>query len=70
MNVVLSTWSPPAWMKDNNDMNNGGHLLPQYRALWAQQYVLFIQALEKRGLPVSYLTIQNELILDGKIGYW
>jgi glucosylceramidase len=60
LNVLLSTWSPPAWMKDNNDMNHGGHLLPQYRQLWATYFVTFIHELNKRGLSVPYLTIQNE----------
>lgn len=60
LNVLLSTWSPPAWMKDNNDMNHGGHLLPQYRQLWAAYFVTFIKELHKRDLSVPYLTIQNE----------
>jgi len=25
---VVSSWSPPAWMKDNNSCTNGGHVLP------------------------------------------
>ena len=40
---LLSPWSPPTWMKDNNDMNHGGHLLPQYWELWAKYFVKFIQ---------------------------
>lgn len=60
MNVLLSPWSPPAWMKDNSDMNHGGHLLPQYRKLWAQYFVKFIKALHERGLETAYTTIQNE----------
>src|SRR5919202_5384982 len=29
---IVSSWSPPAWMKDNNSCTNGGHVLPQYYA--------------------------------------
>ena len=58
--VFVSPWSPPAWMKDNNDMLHGGHLLPQYRQLWADYFVKFIKEYEKQGIPVWGLTPQNE----------
>jgi glucosylceramidase len=58
--LLVSPWSPPAWMKDNNDMNHGGHLLPAYRGLWADYFVRFIKELKKRGLTIRYVTIQNE----------
>ncbi len=57
---LLSPWSPPVWMKDNNDMNHGGHLLPQYWELWAQYFVKFIQKMAERGIKISFVTIQNE----------
>jgi glucosylceramidase len=31
-----SPWSPPAWMKDNNDMLWGGSLLDEAKESWAQ----------------------------------
>ncbi|MFN8250057.1 MAG: glycosyl hydrolase, partial [Ferruginibacter sp.] len=34
-NLFASPWSPPAWMKDNNDMLHGGKLKPEYYAAWA-----------------------------------
>jgi glucosylceramidase len=58
--LLVSPWSPPVWMKDNNDMNHGGHLFPEYRGLWADYFVTFITELQKRGLTVKYVTIQNE----------
>ncbi|MCR5765054.1 MAG: glucosylceramidase [Treponema sp.] len=60
LNLLISPWSPPTWMKDNNDMNHGGKLLPQYKKLWAQYFCKFILELQKQGLKVSYVTIQNE----------
>lgn len=57
---LLSPWSPPVWMKDNNDMNHGGHLLPQYWELWAKYFVKFIQKMSERGIKISFVTIQNE----------
>ena len=56
----ISPWSPPAFMKDNKNMLHGGKLLPEFRQAWANYYVKYINALEKEGLPVWGLTIQNE----------
>src|SRR5215218_6378362 len=33
--LYASPWSPPAWMKDNNDMLHGGRLKPEYYQTWA-----------------------------------
>ncbi|HAD11641.1 MAG TPA: glycosyl hydrolase, partial [Saprospirales bacterium] len=51
---------PPAWMKDNNNMLQGGKLKPDAYASWANYYVKFIQAYEKAGIPVWGLSVQNE----------
>lgn len=58
--LFFSPWSPPAWMKTNGEMNNGGKLKKEYHQVWANYYLRFIQELEKEGHPVWGLTIQNE----------
>ncbi|ADY53616.1 Glucosylceramidase [Pseudopedobacter saltans DSM 12145] len=58
--LYVSPWTPPAWMKDNNNMLQGGKLLPEYRQAWANYYIRYIQEYEKRGLPIWGLTVQNE----------
>jgi glucosylceramidase len=58
--LYVSPWSPPAWMKDNNDMLHGGKLLPKYNQAWANYYVRFIREYEKNGIPIWGLTVQNE----------
>jgi glucosylceramidase len=55
-----SPWSPPAFMKTNKNMLQGGKLLPEFRQAWANYYVKFIEAYEAEGIPVWGLTIQNE----------
>ncbi len=60
LTLYVSPWSPPAWMKSNKDMLHGGKLLPEYRQSWANYYVKYINALEKEGIPVWGLTVQNE----------
>jgi len=60
LKILISPWSPPAYMKTNNDMNHGGKLLAEFRNVWAQYYVKFIQELNKRNIDVWALTVQNE----------
>ncbi len=55
-----SPWSPPAFMKTNNNMLRGGKLLPKYYQSWANYFVKFIEAYEAEGIPVWGVTIQNE----------
>jgi len=55
-----SPWSPPAFMKTNKNMLQGGKLLPEYNQSWANYFVKFIQSYEKEGIPVWGVTIQNE----------
>ena len=58
--IYASPWSPPAFMKDNNNMLQGGKLLPEYYDAWALYYTKFIKAYEKEGIPIWGITIQNE----------
>ncbi|MFD2327476.1 glycoside hydrolase family 30 protein [Mucilaginibacter galii] len=60
LNLFVSPWSPPAWMKDNNDMLHGGRLKAEYRQSWATFYTKFIKSYEKEGIPVWGLSVQNE----------
>ena len=60
LTLFASPWSPPAWMKDNNDMLHGGKLKPEYYQSWADYFVKFIKAYAKEGIPVWGVTIQNE----------
>jgi len=52
-------WSPPAWMKDN-DNTAAGSLLPQYYPVYAQYFVKYIQAMQANGIPIDAITPQNE----------
>ncbi|MCD1654231.1 glucosylceramidase [Treponema zuelzerae] len=60
LKLMLTPWSPPAWMKDNNDMNHGGALLKKYYPLWAAYIVRFIDELKARNVPVWCMSVQNE----------
>lgn len=56
----ISPWSPPAFMKSNQNMLQGGKLLPEFYQSWANYYVKYINALQKEKIPVWGLTVQNE----------
>lgn len=60
LNLYISPWSPPAWMKDNNDMLHGGQLKPEMYQSWANYFVKYIKAYEKNGIPIWGLSVQNE----------
>ena len=56
----FAPWTPPAWMKTNNNLLKGGRLIKDYYQPWANYYIKFIQEYEKRGIPVWGLSVQNE----------
>ncbi|MFK7776100.1 MAG: glycoside hydrolase family 30 beta sandwich domain-containing protein [Saprospiraceae bacterium] len=58
--LYVSPWSPPAFMKSNNNMLQGGKLLPEFNEAWALYYAKFIKAYENEDIPIWGLTIQNE----------
>lgn len=60
LKLLASPWSPPAWMKTNNNMLQGGKLLPEFNKTWADYFVRFVQEYEKAGIPMWGLTVQNE----------
>lgn len=58
--LYVSPWSPPAYMKTNGNMLQGGKLKPEFADSWALYYAKFIQAYEALDIPIWGLTIQNE----------
>jgi glucosylceramidase len=61
LRLFVSPWSPPGWMKDNNNVLHGGHLKQQdFGSSWANFYVKFIKTYEAKGIPIWGLSVQNE----------
>ncbi len=60
LRFYASPWSPPAWMKTNDDMKHGGKLKPEYRQTWADYFVKYVKAYAAEGVPMWGLTVQNE----------
>lgn len=61
LRIVASPWSPPAWMKTGGSMIDG-KLIDSSRIYdaYARYLVKFVQAYAAAGVPVDYLTVQNE----------
>lgn len=58
--LLASPWSPPAWMKTNARMDDGGKLRTEYAPAWANLYVRFVQAMRAEKIPIWGMTVQNE----------
>ena len=52
LNIFASPWSPPAWMKTNNDMEHGGKLKDEDRQAWADYFVRYVHAYQAAGVPI------------------
>lgn len=61
--ILASPWSPPAWMKTNDALDNianGARPRPGAYGALASYFVRFLQAYQSRGVRVDAITPQNE----------
>ena len=58
--LMLSPWSPPAFMKTNGQRKRGGSLKKEYRSLWAAYLCRYIREFIDSGFAVQRISIQNE----------
>ncbi|WP_425956518.1 discoidin domain-containing protein [Xylanimonas sp. McL0601] len=61
LTVMATPWSPPAWMKTGDSLI-GGRLKddPVTIDAYARYLVRFVEAYAAAGVPVDYLSVQNE----------
>lgn len=62
--ILGSPWSPPTWMKTNND-TRGGRLKPEFEKAYANYFVKYIQAMKANGITIDAVTVQNEPLHAG-----
>jgi glucosylceramidase len=63
LTIMANPWSPPGWMKLCGTMINGtsaNTLLPAMYAPFAKYFVKYIQAYQAAGIPINYISLQNE----------
>lgn len=59
MRFFFAPWTPPKYMKDNNEVQ-GGHLKKEFYGLYAQYFKKFVLEMKKRGINMWLATVQNE----------
>ena len=59
LRLMATPWSPPGWMKTSDSMI-GGSLRPQFAPAFAGYLVKFLRAYRRAGIPVDYMSLQNE----------
>jgi glucuronoarabinoxylan endo-1,4-beta-xylanase len=64
LKILVSSWSPPAYLKSNNreiggtlKQNDGKYLYDEFAQWWSNS----IAAYNKAGLKIDYISIQNEV---------
>jgi glucosylceramidase len=57
--ILGSPWSPPAWMKDNQD-TRGGSLKPEFYDAYAKYFVKYVAEMKAEGIRIDAITVQNE----------
>ncbi|AFD06180.1 glycoside hydrolase family 30 protein [Solitalea canadensis] len=62
--ILGSPWSPPTWMKTNND-TRGGSLKPEWYQAYALYLVKYVQAMKTEGINIYAITVQNEPLHPG-----
>lgn len=65
ISVMVTPWSPPGWMKTNNS-TVGGQLRQDAATSFAAYLVHSVKAFEANGVPVRYLSLQNEPLYETK----
>jgi glucuronoarabinoxylan endo-1,4-beta-xylanase len=59
-NLLATPWTPPAYMKSNNSLINGGRLLSQYYPDYTAHLLNFASYMNTSGAPLYAISLQNE----------
>lgn len=62
--ILASPWSPPVWMKTNG-ASKGGSLKPEYYYAYGKYFVKYVQEMQKEGIIIDAITVQNEPLHPG-----
>lgn len=68
--VMLSPWTPPAWMKDSQNLR-GGQIKRKYYSSFAKYLSKSVKVFEEQGLKATHISLLNEpLIGDAKVSWY
>lgn len=61
LRFITSIWSPPAWMKTNNNIKDGGHLRASAYEEYAEYLAAYIKIMKREtGIDLYGISLQNE----------
>lgn len=69
LQLMISPWSAPAWMKDTGKLR-GGILLKKYFDAYARYLVKALEEYKKYGVDIDQLTVLNEPLILGSRRSW
>ncbi|ACS85921.1 glycoside hydrolase family 30 protein [Musicola paradisiaca] len=58
--IMATPWTPPAYMKSNNSLINGGRLLTEHYSGYTSHLLDFSNYMQNQGAPIYAISIQNE----------
>lgn len=67
--VMGAAWSPPRWMKTNNDWSGRGFLKKEFYQTWADYHLQYLRLMDKNGLKYWAISTGNEP-MNGRLGSW
>ncbi len=62
LRLIMTPWSPPAWMKTNGTITNGGSLRREYFQHYANYLVEWCKFWRAENIEVYAISLQNELL--------
>jgi glucosylceramidase len=69
LKILITPWTPPAWMKDTKKLN-GGQLKIEYQRDYANYLGKSIQSFQDEGIKVDHMTILNEPLIGWAATNW
>ncbi|SHO56153.1 glycoside hydrolase family 30 protein [Vibrio quintilis] len=58
--LLATPWTPPAYMKDNNSLKNGGKLKPYHYYGYTKHLNKFVSYMKSKSAKIYALSLQNE----------
>lgn len=60
LKLIGTAWSPPKWMKTNNDWTGFGILNEKYYRTWAQYHLRFLEVMNRKNITFWGISTGNE----------
>lgn len=57
---ICTAWSPPPWMKTNNDFEGSSFLKKEYYQTWADYHLKYLEKMNEANFPCWAVTAGNE----------